>query len=114
MVADIVTAILIVCGGLFAAAAALGMLRMPDMIIRMHASTKAGTLGAGLIFTAVAIQAVDVGLALRAVAALVFLLITGPVATHVIARAAYRRGMKLWRQTVLDELSEYEKKHKPL
>ena len=46
---DIITALFLVLGSLFSLVAALGMLRLPDTVIRMHAATKAGTLGAGLI-----------------------------------------------------------------
>ena len=59
------TAGLLLAGGLFGFLAAVGMLRLPDMITRMHASTKAGTLGAGLILTAVAIHFMEVGISLR-------------------------------------------------
>ena len=45
-------ALLIVSGGFFSFAAGLGVLRLPDVLTRMHASTKAGTLGVGLILTA--------------------------------------------------------------
>ena len=40
---EILTSVLVVAGGLFAFVAALGVLRLPDVLIRMHASTKAGT-----------------------------------------------------------------------
>jgi multicomponent Na+:H+ antiporter subunit G len=46
---EIITAVLLVLGSLFSFVAALGMLRLPDTVIRMHAATKPGTLGAGLI-----------------------------------------------------------------
>jgi multicomponent Na+:H+ antiporter subunit G len=81
------------------------MLRLPDMIMRMHASTKAGTLGAGLILAAVAIHFMEVGITLRAAAAILFLLLTAPVAAHVIGRAAYRCGIRLWERTWVDELA---------
>jgi multicomponent Na+:H+ antiporter subunit G len=46
---EIITAVLLVLGSLFSFVAALGMLRLPDTVIRMHAATKPGTFGAGLI-----------------------------------------------------------------
>ena len=97
------TAALVLAGGLFGFIAALGMLRLPDMITRMHASTKAGTLGAGLIMVAVAIHFMEVGITLRAAAAILFLLLTAPVAAHVISRAGYRAGVPLADDTVIDE-----------
>jgi multicomponent Na+:H+ antiporter subunit G len=83
------------------------MLRLPDTITRMHASTKAGTLGAGLIMSAVAVHFMEVGITLRAGAAILFLLLTAPVATHVIGRAAYLSGIRLWDRTWKDELAEF-------
>lgn len=103
---DLLTAVLLVSGGFFAFIAALGVLRMPDLLIRMHASTKAGTLGAGLILAAAAVHSADTGTALRAAAAIAFLLLTAPVAAHMIGRAAYRTGVELWKETRLDELAE--------
>ncbi len=102
---DYLTAALVLAGGLFGFIAAVGMLRLPDMITRMHASTKAGTLGGGLIMMAVAIHFAEIGITLRAAAAILFLLLTAPVAAHVIGRAAYRGGIRLWERTWVDELA---------
>jgi len=96
MATDILLALLLVLGGAFAFVAGLGVLRMPDVLIRMHASTKAGTLGCGLILLGVAVDFGDVSTVSRAVAAIVFLLVTAPVAAHMIGRAAYRAGVPLW------------------
>lgn len=93
---EIVTAVLVLAGALFAFFAALGVLRLPDVLIRMHASTKAGTLGCGLILAAVAVHFGETGIVARAVAAIVFLLLTAPVGAHMIGRAAYRTGVPLW------------------
>jgi len=100
---DYVTALLLVSGGAFSCIAGLGLVRMPDVYIRMHAATKAGTLGAGLILAAVAVHFADVGVAIRALAAVAFLLITAPVAAHMIGRAAYRTGVPLWEGSIVDE-----------
>ena len=101
---DLVTAFLVLAGGFFAFAAALGVVRMPDLFIRMHASTKAGTLGAGLILAGLAVHASDLGVVTRALAAFAFLLLTAPVAAHMIGRAAYRIGVPLWEGSILDEM----------
>ena len=101
---EILTSVLVVTGGFFAFAAALGVLRLPDVLIRMHASTKAGTLGCGLILLAAATHFGETAIVARALAAILFLLLTAPVAAHMIARAAYRTGVPLWKGTVIDEL----------
>jgi len=86
--------------------AGIGLFRMPDLLTRMHASSKAGTLGAILVLAAVAIHFGDTAIVVRVVVVCVFLLITAPIASHVIARAAYRTGVPLSPETVIDELAE--------
>ena len=100
---EIITAACLIGGGLFAFIAGLGLARMPDVFIRMHAATKAGTLGVGLIMAAVAVNFDDLGITIRAFAGIAFLIITAPVAAHLIGRAAYREGVPLWRRTAIDE-----------
>jgi multicomponent Na+:H+ antiporter subunit G len=103
MVAEWIVALCLLGGGAFALIAAIGLLRMRDVFIRMHAATKAGTLGVGLILVATGLAFLEWGVALRAVAAIAFLIITAPVAAHLIARAAYRTGTPLWAGSVVDE-----------
>ncbi|MDQ3396650.1 MAG: monovalent cation/H(+) antiporter subunit G [Deinococcota bacterium] len=101
---EVVTAVLMLSGGVFLLIAALGILRMPDLMLRMHAATKAGTLGAGLIVFSVATYYLELSIAARALVAVSFIFLTAPVAAHVIGRAAYIVGVHLWQNTVIDEL----------
>ncbi|MBO6782463.1 MAG: monovalent cation/H(+) antiporter subunit G [Alphaproteobacteria bacterium] len=101
---DLIGGIVILVGAIFSLVAGIGLFRLPDIYVRMHAATKAGTLGAGLILIAIAIDAHDLGVTARAVAGLLFLLLTAPVAAHLLGRAAYLSGAKQWSQTCLDEL----------
>jgi multicomponent Na+:H+ antiporter subunit G len=102
---DILTAGLMLVGTLFMLVASLGVLRMPDLFLRMSASTKAATLGTSSILIAVAVHFSAIGVATRALATLVFLLLTAPVAAHMLARAGYFVGVKLADETVIDELA---------
>ncbi|WP_411838957.1 monovalent cation/H(+) antiporter subunit G [Paracoccus sp. ME4] len=99
MITDIIIAALVVAGGVFCFAAGMGVLRLPDLLTRMHASTKAGTLGSGLILVAVAVAFAETTVIARAVAAILFLLMTAPVAAHLIGRAAFRTGVPMARNT---------------
>jgi multicomponent Na+:H+ antiporter subunit G len=103
---NIAAALLLIFGSLFSLVAALGMLRLPDTVMRMHAATKAGTLGAGLILIAEAFFYAELSITLRVVAAITFLLLTAPVAAHLIGRAAYYSGIKLWPKTWIDQLKD--------
>ena len=100
---DILTAILWVAGSAFALLAAVGVLRMPDVFTRMQASTKASTLGVGCLLLGTALQLGDFGSVIRVLSIGAFLLLTTPVAAHVIARASYLADVPLWDGTVLDE-----------
>ena len=102
---EIITALILLGGGIFAFIASVGMLRLPDTIIRMHAATKAGALGSGLIFLALACYYLELSTTLRALATVFFLLLTAPVAAHLIGRAAYCSRVNLWHKTWIDEFA---------
>ncbi len=92
---DIVATLMIVLGGAFCAVAGIGVVRLPDVLMRMHASTKAGTLGTGLVLGGVALHFVDVAVTAKALLVIAFLLLTAPVAAHLVGRAAWRTGSPL-------------------
>ena len=100
---DIVTAIAWLLGSAVALLAAVGVLRMPDVFTRMQASTKASTLGLGCLLAGAALQMGDFASFIRVASIGAFVLLTTPVAGHVIARASYYGEVPLWSGTVLDE-----------
>jgi multicomponent Na+:H+ antiporter subunit G len=93
---EVLAATSLVLGGALTFIAALGVLRMPDVYIRMHASTKAGTLGVLLIALALVFMGADAGVVSKALAVLAFVLLTAPIGAHLIARAAWRGGLEPW------------------
>ena len=97
---------LIVLGSLFALVGAIGLVRLPDVYARSHAASKAGTIGSGLAMLAIAVSAPEAYVATRAIAGLLFFLLTAPVAAHLLMRAAYKAGYPMWDGAVIDELSE--------
>lgn len=98
--------VFMVAGAFFVAVAALGVLRMPELYARMHSSTKAGTLGLGLILLSVAIHFESLGISARAFATMAFVALTAPVGAHVVGRAAYYTGVPLWKGTLVDEIKQ--------
>lgn len=95
--------VLMLGGTLFMFVAAVGLLRLPDLYTRMHAVTKAGTLGIGLVLLSAAVSFTDLSVAARALVALLFVLFTAPVSAHMIGRAGYLGGVSLWRQSAFDD-----------
>ncbi len=103
---DLLTGILILGGGGFCLIAAIGVVRFPDLYVRMHAATKAGTLGVGLALMAIVVNSGDLGTILRAIAALLFIFLTAPIGAHLLARAAYASGVKMWDGSAVDDLKD--------
>lgn len=99
-----VAALLMLTGSFFVLAAAVGVVRLPDLFLRASATSKATTLGASCILLAVAVDFNELGVISRALAAIFFLFLTAPVAAHVITRASYLIGVPLWEGTIADEL----------
>jgi multicomponent Na+:H+ antiporter subunit G len=105
MMGAILGTVLMMVGVVLIVIAGIGLLRMPDLYLRMSAVTKAATLGLGLILLGTAVYFADLGVASRALATAVFVLLTAPVSAHMMGRAAYSNGAPLWEGTVLDELN---------
>jgi multicomponent Na+:H+ antiporter subunit G len=101
---ELISAILMLIGVFFMAVAGVGVLRMPDLFLRMSATTKAATLGVSSILLAVAVYSGELGVISRALATIVFVFLTAPIAAHMIGRAAYFVGVPLWSGTISDEL----------
>ncbi len=98
-----VAAILLLVGSLLSAVAALGILRFPDVYTRLHAASKAGPLGAGLILLAVGFAAGDWAIAIRCVLGFLFLIFTSPVSAHLLARSALQAGTSPDARTSIQE-----------
>jgi multicomponent Na+:H+ antiporter subunit G len=88
-------AFVLLLGALLTLVAALGLLRLPDLYTRMHAASKAGAAGSGLLLLAVAMQSGEAVVWIKCLMAIVFFLLTAPVAAHLLAKAASREGQPL-------------------
>lgn len=108
MIALWITTCLSIAGAIFLLLAGVGINRLPDVFCRGSATTKAATLGVGLMMSATAVYFGELQVTTRAIATVAFLLLTAPVATHMISRAAYFRGTELWTGTVRNELTTSE------
>jgi len=90
--------------------AAVGLLRMPDVYNRVQTGTKASTLGAIMSFIGIGLMAVDhwdetnwIG---RVIVLIVFIILTNPVSSHVLMRAAYAMKIPMSKVTTVDKLKE--------
>ena len=105
-VADVAAAACLVLGVLLSLIAAVGILRFPDVLTRMHSATKPQVLGLLLVLLGLALRLRDASsLGLLALVAL-FQLVTTPIASHMVGRASFRAGQVRTDLLVVDELSD--------
>lgn len=91
---SVVALVLVAAGVLLLLVAAAGLFLLPDALARQHAATKSGTLALGLILAGAAIHAADAAWTWRIVAILALLIVTLPVASNMLARAAARHAYR--------------------
>ncbi|WP_311213918.1 MULTISPECIES: monovalent cation/H(+) antiporter subunit G [unclassified Arthrobacter] len=90
VVIDAVTAVFLVVGALMSLGAAIGLLRFPDLMSRMHAATKPQVLGLFLMLAAIGLQMRTWWVWPVLLVAWIFQLLTAPVSAHMVGRSAYR------------------------
>lgn len=103
VVRDVAIVALLVLGTGFIAVAALGLLRMPDLYSRLHAASKAATLGTACLALALVVHFADASIGFRAVALGLVVFVTAPLSAHLIARAGFVTGTRLANGYVVDE-----------
>lgn len=107
---EILTAVFSTVGALAILFASIGILRMPDFYLRLSVTVKASTLGVGLLLICAAFTFSDVSITTKAVAIVFFLILTAPVAAHMIGKTAYHTGVEIWKGTIIDELKSFNEK----
>lgn len=105
---EIVGSLLVLLGAIFHFSAGLGMLRMPDAYTRMQAGTKASTLGNTLVLAGLAIY--HPGWSLKLLIMVYFVLMTNPVSSHALARAAHGIRVPMAGNTGIDALRDAQQK----
>jgi multicomponent Na+:H+ antiporter subunit G len=107
---SVIIVILVTLGTLFVLLSAIGLIRMPDTYMRISVNTKAATLGVGLILVGTAVFFNDLSTTSRTLVIILFVFLTAPVSAHLIGRASYFMGVKLWKGSVVDDLrGKYQK-----
>lgn len=95
--ADALSWFFLVVGSLFVIVGGVGLLRLPDFFTRIHAASVTDTVGSWMILIGLMFQT-ELGLITAKLAlVLVFLIITSPLASHALAKAAYLHGLVPWR-----------------
>ena len=101
---DTIIAFISTFGALFVLLAGIGIIRMPDLYLRISVTTKAATLGIGLIMFAAGIYFNESSITTRVLAIIFFLFLTAPVGAHLIGRSSYFTGIEMWKKSKMDDL----------
>ncbi|MGQ4554735.1 monovalent cation/H(+) antiporter subunit G [Halobellus sp. GM3] len=95
-ITELLTVFLVVAGTFFGFVAVVGIIRLPDLYTRAHATSKSDTLGIILTLGGVALVfGADISVAKTALLG-IFMFVTNPTAAHAISRAAYDQGITPW------------------
>ena len=104
-IVDLVAASLLIAAALLTLAAAIGLLRFPDPLSRLHAATKPQILGLLLVVIALALSARSWTVLLLLIPVVVFQFLTAPISAHMVGRAGYRNGDYDPATLLVDELA---------
>jgi multicomponent Na+:H+ antiporter subunit G len=102
----VVGTIVTTSGSLFLLLGSLGVLRFPDVYNRLQAGTKCTTLGAFLTIIGVGIM--QPAWLVKCLLIAFFILLTNPISSHALGRAAHKSGVALWPGSVADKSGEFE------
>jgi multicomponent K+:H+ antiporter subunit G len=107
---EVAASILLLIGTAFALIGSIGLVRLPDFYTRMHAPTKATTLGVASILAAASLTIPGgvVAVGLKSLLAIMFLFLTAPIGAHMMGRAARAGGIGFCPETHVDELPPAE------
>lgn len=110
-IVKVIIGIFIALGALLTVVTAVGLIRLPDVYTRTHAASKAATLGVMFVLagTFLYFYQLEGHMNSRLILGIVFIFMTSPVAGHLIARAAYNTNVKLWENSVQDDLAAVKK-----
>ncbi|MFT4569905.1 MAG: multicomponent Na+:H+ antiporter subunit G [Hyphomicrobiaceae bacterium] len=102
---DVIASLLLLAGTFFMVLSSVGLIRLPDVYGRLHAVTKASTLGMAGILSAAALYFYSLHTTVGAeLIVMAFVMLTNPVGGHMIARAAYLTGVPMTDASVMDEM----------
>jgi len=116
MIIEIICAMFLLIGAVFIFSASFGLYRLPDAYCRMHATTKASTLGlismliASIIFFSFSPDIRQQRIVIQEVLIIFFTFLSAPVGAHMLARSAYMIRIRMYERLHVDEL---EGKHLP-
>ncbi len=112
---EILVCVLLLVGGFFVLVGSLGLSRLPDVYTRLHAPTKATTVGmGGILIASMVMMSYEQGyLSVHELLITLFLLITAPITAHMLAKTALHHENKALRRTRSQHLIATAREQQP-
>lgn len=98
--------VFVLFGAIVTFIAALGVMRLPDFFMRMHAATKAGVVGPSLLLVGAGFYEPSLSTWIKIAFAILFLFTTTPIAAHLLGQAGYLGGVQFWAGTSRNDLKK--------
>lgn len=108
-VIEIGVSFLLIAGTMIMVLSSIGLIRFGDVFLRMHAATKAGTLGISLIMIGVALYFSDPLISIKLFTLMVIYFFTSPIGSQVLAHSAHISRVEMVKETWIDDLAEIHK-----
>ena len=107
---EVIVSFFLIVGAIFSLAGSIGFIRFPDIYCCIHALSKPVTVGIMSFMVAYLIFATTthIGFSTQGVLAVVFVMATVPIGSHMIAKASYQDDIPLWKNSVINHLKEDE------
>lgn len=103
---EIFVSFLLISGAMIMLLSSIGLVRFGDVFLRMHAATKAGTLGISLVIIGVALYFSDPLITIKLIALMGIYFFTSPIGSQVLAHSAHISKVQMVKETWIDELAE--------
>ena len=91
---EVITSILLLIGAFFILVGSIGLVRLPEFFMRLHAPTKSSTLGVGGVLLASMVYALNESVLIHELIITLFVFVTAPVSAHLLSQAALRLKLK--------------------
>ncbi|MFN3166794.1 MAG: monovalent cation/H(+) antiporter subunit G [Phycisphaeraceae bacterium] len=106
LILDTFAIFFLIVGLFFMLVGAIGVFRLPDVFHRLHAASKCSTLGMMGLVLAASLHVGTAGVIAKSIAVVLFIFVSTPVGSHMLAKAAHRDKAPQWKGTLSDELAE--------
>ena len=98
--------VFLILGALFILISAIGILRLPDLYMRMHASTKTTSLGIFLLLVGALLAMPDISTIIKGILVVVFTFLTSPLGAHMVSKAGHLLKVGKAKNYIQDDLEE--------